>query len=57
MGIVAYRFSERPELWERISDLSAEVWPEYNRHGDILNRYSDSTLRCLSRLSVRPLRR
>ncbi len=39
MGIVAYRFSERPELWERISDLSAEVWPEYNRHGDILNRY------------------
>ena len=20
-------------------DISAEVWPQYNRHGDVLNRY------------------
>lgn len=33
------RYSERPELWDSISDLSAEVWPEYNVHGESLNRY------------------
>jgi len=33
------RYSERPELWDSISDLSDEVWPEYNKHGDALNRY------------------
>jgi hypothetical protein len=33
------RYSERPELWDSISGLSDEVWPEYNQHGDVLNRY------------------
>jgi hypothetical protein len=33
------RYSERPELWDAISDLSDEVWPEYNQHGDTLNHY------------------
>jgi GNAT superfamily N-acetyltransferase len=33
------RYSERPELWDAITDLSSEVWPEYNQHGDTLNRY------------------
>ena len=33
------RYSERPELWERIEDLSSAVWPEYNLHGEELNRY------------------
>ena len=33
------RYSERPELWDAISGLSDEVWPEYNKHGDELNRY------------------
>ncbi|HUY44264.1 MAG TPA: beta-1,3-glucanase family protein [Streptosporangiaceae bacterium] len=33
------RYSERPELWASISDLPAQVWPEYNRHGEVLNRY------------------
>lgn len=33
------RYSERPELWDSISDLSDEVWPEYNLHGDELNHY------------------
>lgn len=32
-------FAERPELWERIEDLTARVWPEYNRHGDVLGHY------------------
>lgn len=39
MTVVACRYSERPELWQRLVGLSAEVWPEYNLHGDILNRY------------------
>ena len=34
-----FRYSERPELWEEIRDLSGEVWPEYNQHGDELNLY------------------
>jgi hypothetical protein len=33
------RYSERPELWDAISDLSGEVWPEYNQHGETLNYY------------------
>ena len=33
------RYSERPELWERIEDLSSAVWPEYNLHGEELDRY------------------
>ncbi len=36
---VAVRYSERPELWERIVDLSAQIWPEYNLHGEVLNFY------------------
>jgi hypothetical protein len=35
------RYSERPELWKGIGDLSAEVWPEYNLHGQTLNYYWD----------------
>lgn len=30
--------AERPDLWERGID-SADVWPEYNLHGDVLNAY------------------
>ena len=33
------RYSEQPELWDSIDDLSEQVWPEYNLHGDVLNRY------------------
>jgi hypothetical protein len=39
MAIVAVRYSDRPELWDRLEDLSAQVWPEYNLHGDVLNEY------------------
>ncbi len=30
--------AERPDLWERGID-SGDVWPEYNLHGDVLNRW------------------
>jgi hypothetical protein len=30
--------AERPDLWER-GIPSAAVWPEYNLHGDVLNRW------------------
>lgn len=33
------RYSERPELWKGTGALSAEVWPEYNLHGQTLNHY------------------
>jgi len=32
-------YSERPELWDAISGLTDEVWPEYNQHGAALNHY------------------
>jgi GNAT superfamily N-acetyltransferase len=31
--------AERPDLVERAAALSEVVWPEYNRHGDVLGRY------------------
>lgn len=37
MQVITYDRS--PELWDSIEDLDREVWPEYNRHGDVLNRY------------------
>ena len=33
------RYSDRPELCDALGDLSDEVWPEYNQHGEQLNRY------------------
>ena len=33
------RYSERPELWAGWWDVaSEEVWPEYNVHGEDLNK-------------------
>ena len=36
MSVTVHRYSERPELWDQIADLDAEVWPEYNRHGNVM---------------------
>lgn len=36
--LAATRLSH-PEIWERGEDLDEDVWPEYNRHGDVLNRF------------------
>ena len=41
MGPQVLRYSERPELWDALTGLSDEVWPEYNQHGATLNHYWD----------------
>ncbi len=38
MSLVAHTAAERPDLWER-GIASGAVWPEYNLHGDDLNRW------------------
>ena len=38
MSCTMHTASERPDLWER-GILSESVWPEYNLHGDVLNRW------------------
>ncbi len=35
-GLVAYTWSKRPGLADRAEALEAGVWPEYNRHGDVI---------------------
>jgi GNAT superfamily N-acetyltransferase len=39
VGVAVIRYSERPELWKETALVSKEVWPEYNTHGDVVNRY------------------
>jgi GNAT superfamily N-acetyltransferase len=36
MAFTVIRYSERPALWEDTADISHEVWPEYNLHGEVL---------------------
>lgn len=38
MTLVLHTAAERPDLWER-GIASESVWPEYNLHGDVLNRW------------------
>lgn len=38
MSLTMHTAAERPDLWDRGIE-SAAVWPEYNLHGDILNRW------------------
>ena len=33
------RYAQRSDLWAGSDMRSAEVWPEYNLHGDVLNRH------------------
>jgi hypothetical protein len=33
------RYSDRPELWEGTDELFADIWPEYNLHGPVINYY------------------
>jgi hypothetical protein len=37
MAVVAVRYSEGFEGYQRFGDT--DIWPEYNLHGDVLNRY------------------
>ena len=39
MSFTVISYSERPELWDNAPDISAEVWPEYNLHGEVLGLY------------------
>jgi hypothetical protein len=39
MATALIRYSERPELWAESESITREVWPEYNRHGDVMNVY------------------
>ena len=39
MAVQVVRYSDQPDLWTQIAGLTADVWPEYNTHGDELNRY------------------
>jgi GNAT superfamily N-acetyltransferase len=36
VAIVPFTVRERPDLDEAFDELSADVWPEYNRHGDVV---------------------
>jgi hypothetical protein len=38
MTLTVHTAAERPDLWDR-GITSAEVWPDYNLHGDVLNRW------------------
>jgi len=33
------RYTEQPELWANSAEITQEVWPEYNLHGDVVNPY------------------
>jgi GNAT superfamily N-acetyltransferase len=39
MSVTVICYAERPELWQDTEAISEAVWPEYNHHGDVLNRY------------------
>lgn len=38
-GLAAYTWSGRPDLVEPAEALESEVWPEYNRHGDVMGAH------------------
>jgi hypothetical protein len=38
-GLTLHTAAERPDLGARADDLTGEVWPEYNRHGDVMNAH------------------
>jgi GNAT superfamily N-acetyltransferase len=39
MAFSVIRYPERPALWEDTADISDEVWPEYNQHGEVVGPY------------------
>jgi GNAT superfamily N-acetyltransferase len=39
MAILSTVYADGSALWSAMPDIDAEVWPEYNRHGDVMNRY------------------
>jgi hypothetical protein len=49
------RYSDRPELWARSGEITDEVWPEYNQHGDVTNAYWGTPVRGVPLVPVHPL--
>ena len=39
MATAVVRYLDRPELWRDTEEITREVWPEYNLHGDNSNQY------------------
>ncbi len=39
MAVVVVLYADQPEMWNETDALSREVWPEYNRHGDVLSSH------------------
>jgi hypothetical protein len=39
MAVTLVRFGDRPQLWQQIRQLSDEVSPEYNVHGEVVSRW------------------
>jgi GNAT superfamily N-acetyltransferase len=39
MTMTVIRHSSRPELWEATEAVTREVWPAYNQHGAVLDRF------------------
>ena len=37
--LVTVSAEERPDLVARAAEVTADVWPEYNRHGDVVSTY------------------
>lgn len=33
------RYTEQPDLWSNSLEITREVWPEYNLHGDVVSAY------------------
>ncbi|MBA3367020.1 MAG: GNAT family N-acetyltransferase [Actinobacteria bacterium] len=42
MQVITPTSRERPDLADRAEDIGDEIWPEYNRHGDVLNLHWSS---------------
>jgi len=39
MPFSVIRYADRPELWGKTDAITDEVWPAYNQHGEVLDRY------------------
>ncbi|MGW4130911.1 hypothetical protein [Amycolatopsis japonica] len=41
MAMTVVDYTQRPDLWQRLSTQFEGVWPEYNLHGDVMAGYWD----------------
>jgi hypothetical protein len=38
MNVIAICYSECPQLWKNTAAITEELWPQYNQHGEVLDR-------------------